>query len=115
MIDLATLTLVSDMLVRATPLILAGLAVAFAFQAGVLNIGAEGQLLIGAASATAIALAATPLLGRAVILFSLTGGAAAGALWALIAAELRRRYQVLEVISTIMPVSYTHLTLPTSD
>jgi ABC-type uncharacterized transport system permease subunit len=102
MIDLATLTLVSDMLVRATPLILAGLAVAFAFQAGVLNIGAEGQLLIGAASATAIALAATPLLGRAVILFSLTGGAAAGALWALIAAELRRRYQVLEVISTIM-------------
>ncbi|HUQ20044.1 MAG TPA: ABC transporter permease [Gemmatimonadaceae bacterium] len=102
MIDFATLTLISDMLVRATPLILAGLAVAFAFQAGVLNIGAEGQLLIGAASATSVALALTPLLGRLVLPIALIVGAIAGGLWALIAAELRRRFRVLEVISTIM-------------
>jgi len=47
MSELATIALLSDMLVRATPLIFAGLAVAVAFQAGILNIGAEGQLLIG--------------------------------------------------------------------
>lgn len=102
MIDFATLTLISDMLVRATPLILAGLAVAFAFQAGVLNIGAEGQLLIGAAAATSVALTLTPLIGRLVVVVALAAGAIAGGLWALIAAELRRRFRVLEVISTIM-------------
>jgi simple sugar transport system permease protein len=90
------------MLVRATPLILTGLAVAFAFQAGVLNIGAEGQFLVGAACATTIALFFNKAIGPSVILFSLAAGSAAGALWALIAAELRMRFRVLEVISTIM-------------
>src|SRR5262249_46221967 len=47
----------SGTLVRATPLILTGLAVALAFQSGVFNIGAEGQFLTGAAAASAIALA----------------------------------------------------------
>jgi simple sugar transport system permease protein len=102
MTDLATLALISDMLVRATPLILTGLAVALAFQAGVLNIGAEGQFLAGAACATAITLFLSAFLGSAVIIVSLAGGCAAGALWALIAAELRMRFRVLEVISTIM-------------
>lgn len=46
----------SSTLVRATPLILTGLAVAVAFQAGVFNIGAEGQFLVGAAASTALAL-----------------------------------------------------------
>jgi simple sugar transport system permease protein len=102
MTDLATLALISDMLVRATPLILTGLAVALAFQAGVLNIGAEGQFLVGAASATATTLFLSAFLGSAVIIVSLAAGCAAGALWALIAAELRMRFRVLEVISTIM-------------
>jgi simple sugar transport system permease protein len=92
----------SGTFVRATPLILTGLAVAVAFQAGVFNIGAEGQFLVGAATATALALALagwpSPLLVSAV----LAGGAAAGAAWAWIAAELRERFHVLEVISTIM-------------
>lgn len=46
----------SGTLVRATPLILTGLAVAVAFRAGVFNIGAEGQFLVGAAGGTAVAL-----------------------------------------------------------
>jgi len=100
--DLATLALISDMLVRATPLILTGLAVAFAFQAGVLNIGAEGQFLVGAACATTTALFLEGVLGSGVIVISLVAGAAAGGVWALIAAELRMRFRVLEVISTIM-------------
>ena len=92
----------SATLVRATPLIIAGLAVALAFQAGILNIGAEGQLIAGAAVAAAVGVAWGSTLGRGAILPMLVGGAILGALWAGIAAELRRRFGVLEVISTIM-------------
>lgn len=97
--------LTSATLVRAVPLILTGMAVALAFRAGVLNIGAEGQLLIGAAAATAVALG-VPNAGAAsapfVILLALLAAALGGAVWAGIAAILRTRYAVLEVISTIM-------------
>ena len=94
--------LFSGTLVRATPLILAGLAVALAFRAGVLNVGAEGQLLAGAAAAAAAGVAWGPSLGRLTLVPVLAGGAAAGALWAAAPARLRRRHGVLEVISTIM-------------
>ena len=92
----------SSTLVRATPLILTGLAVAVAFQAGVFNIGAEGQFLVGAAAATALALLVRDLWSPLLIAVVLLGGAAAGAGCAWIAAELRARFHVLEVISTIM-------------
>ena len=94
--------LTSSTLVRATPLILTGLAVALAFRAGVWNIGAEGQLLAGAATAAAVGLFATPVLGELTVVAALLVGAVVGALWAGIAAELRNRFGVLEVISTIM-------------
>jgi len=100
--DLASLAMFADMLVRATPLILAGLAIAVAFQGGVLNIGAEGQLLIGACASTAISLNLGSFLGPTTIIVALAVGALAGALWAAIAAELKNRFHVLEVISTIM-------------
>ncbi len=102
MTEFATLALFADMLVRATPLILAGLAVAVAFQGGVLNIGAEGQLLVGACTSTAISLNLGNTLGPATVIVALITGALAGAAWAAIAAELRNRFHVLEVISTIM-------------
>lgn len=102
MSDLAIVALIADMLVRATPLILTGLAVAIAFQAGVLNIGAEGQFLIGASIATAVSLMLGTRFGSAAIPVALLAGSAAGAFWAAIAAELRRQFHVLEVISTIM-------------
>ncbi|HET7551760.1 MAG TPA: ABC transporter permease [Gemmatimonadaceae bacterium] len=94
--------LTSSTLVRATPLILTGLAVAIAFRAGVWNIGAEGQLLAGAATAAAVGLFATPASGALTVVVALAVGALAGALWAWIAAYLRNRFGVLEVISTIM-------------
>jgi len=91
----------SGTLVRATPLILTGLAVAVAFRAGVFNIGAEGQFLVGAAAGTAVALNL-----HASSLVAITGalviGSIAGAGWAWIAAILRSRFHVLEVISTIL-------------
>jgi general nucleoside transport system permease protein len=98
----AELALAADALVRATPLIIAGLAVAFAFRGGVFNIGAEGQLLVGAVAATAVTLATSESIGRLSVLLALIAGAAAGAAWAWIAAELKRRFHVLEIISTIM-------------
>jgi simple sugar transport system permease protein len=92
----------SATLVRATPLILAGLGVTLAFRAGVWNIGAEGQLLVGATAAAITGLAGAPYLGSLTLPVALAAGAAAGALWAGVAAVLRQRYGVLEVISTIM-------------
>ena len=94
-------SLTSATLVRAVPLALTGCAVVIAFRAGVFNIGAEGQLLVGAAAATAVALA-MPAFGVTALVLALTAGAAAGAGWAAIAALLRSRFGVLEVISTIM-------------
>jgi ABC-type uncharacterized transport system permease subunit len=92
----------SGTLVRATPLILTGLAVAVAFRAGVFNIGAEGQFLIGAAGGTAIALVFSSLPSIVLVPGILIVGAVVGSLWAWIAAVLRARFHVLEVISTIM-------------
>ena len=94
-------SLTSATLVRAVPLMLTGGAVAIAFRAGVFNIGAEGQLLVGAAAATAVALA-LPGAGAGTALLAMMAGAIAGGLWAGIAALLRARFGVLEVISTIM-------------
>src|SRR4051794_31209031 len=92
----------SATLVRATPLILTGLSVAIAFRAGVFNIGAEGQLLMGAAAATATALSAAALPSAVLVPLVLITGAVAGGTWAGVAALLKRRFHVLEVISTIM-------------
>lgn len=95
-------SLTSGTLVRATPLVLTGLATALAFRAGVFNIGAEGQFLAGAAAAAALGVTVGPRLGHTAPLLELAAGAAAGAAWASIAAVLRSRFRVLEVISTIL-------------
>lgn len=94
-------SLTSATLVRAVPLMLTGCAVTVAFRAGIFNIGAEGQLLAGAAAATAVALA-LPHGGPVVLVLAMLAGTAAGGAWAGIAALLRARFGVLEVISTIM-------------
>jgi len=92
----------SEVGVKACPLLLTGLAIALSFQAGVWNIGVEGQLLMGALMLPALA----PYAGeRAQGLdgaLLLVAAAAMGALWAGIAGQLKRRRNVNEVISTIM-------------
>jgi simple sugar transport system permease protein len=92
----------SATLVRATPLILTGLSVTLAFTAGVMNIGAEGQLLAGATATTAVAMLAGPSSGWLTLPIALAAGGLAGSAWAYVPAWLRRRFGVLEVISTIM-------------
>lgn len=92
----------SGTLQRATPLIIVGLAVAVAFKSGVLNIGAEGQLLAGAAATITAGLAMAGWPGWISVPLELAAGMIAGAAWAGIAAVLKRRFGVLEVISTLM-------------
>ena len=98
--------IVSATLVRATPLLLTGLAVAIAFRAGVFNIGADGQFLAGATAAATIGWLGSTWTGLAPsvvgIPLALIAGALFGAAWAGVAAWLRRRFGVLEVISTLM-------------
>jgi general nucleoside transport system permease protein len=88
-------------LVRMTPLVLTGLAVALAFRAGVFNIGAEGQLYAGAIAATAVALV-LPLPAAPLVLVAVVAGFAGGAAWALIPALLRATRGVSEVVVTLM-------------
>jgi simple sugar transport system permease protein len=91
--------LISGTLVRAIPLTLVGVGIAIAFRAGVFNIGGEGQLLVGAVAATLVGLHVT---GPATVVLALIVSAVAGAAWGGIAALLRAKFGVLEVISTIM-------------
>ncbi len=92
----------SSTLVRMVPLGFAGVAVALAFRASVLNVGAEGQLLMGAATATALTQPLESVTPAIAIPLLMLGGALAGGAWGALAGVLRLRYGVLEVISTIM-------------
>lgn len=82
-----------------TPLLLAGLAVFIALRAGLFNIGAEGQFLMGAMTATWVALSLPGIWGVAL---GAVAGALAGALWAMPAGLIRAFRGGSEVISTIM-------------
>jgi simple sugar transport system permease protein len=85
---------------EAVPLLLTATAVWVAFQAGLFNIGADGQLQIGGVAAVVVALHAGS--GAPTVLLSLVAGCAAGALWATIAGALRAYVGSNEVIATIM-------------
>ncbi|QEN07587.1 ABC transporter permease [Oceanispirochaeta crateris] len=92
---------ISWTVIYATPIILTGLSVAFAFKTGLFNIGAEGQFIIGALTA-ALAGYYVPMPALLHIPFVLLCSLTAGALWGGIAGYLKARYGVNEVISTIM-------------
>lgn len=97
----------SETLVWATPYIFAGLAVALAFKAGLFNIGAEGQLALGAVATAWVGYALPKLLNTEIpalihILLAVLAGCAAGALWGGIPGWLKARASGHEVINTIM-------------
>ena len=92
---------IGNSLATATPLILTGLSVAFAFKTGLFNIGASGQMLIGGLCATALGLTLVlpkPLL----LLLMLIAAIAGGAVWGLVPGFLKARFNVHEVVATIM-------------
>ncbi len=94
---------IGNTLATATPLILTGLSVAFAFRTGLFNIGAAGQMLMGGFAATGLALTLETVLPRPLVLLcTILGGTLAGALWGLIPGLLKARFNVNEVVATIM-------------
>ncbi len=95
---------------KATPLVFAGLAVAFAFKAGLFNIGGNGQLLLGAIVAGYLGFALKGLPFIIHMPLALLGGSVAGALWAAIAGALKTYTGAHEVITTIM-LNYIALNL----
>jgi len=96
----------SDTLVKATPLILCGLGCAVAFRARLWNVGAEGQLLLGAWAATGVASFWCPAtLGAPTrLVLMAAAGLLAGAAWACLPALLRALLSVNEIISSLMLV-----------
>jgi len=93
----------ADTMVKMIPLLLVALGVAIAFRGGVINIGAEGQLIVGAVLTTYIGLQLGDRLpGPLVILIGLLAGAVMGGIWAAIPGYLKARLGVNEILSTIM-------------
>jgi ABC-type uncharacterized transport system permease subunit len=92
---------VSATLLRAAPLILTGLAVALALRMQLWNVGAEGQLLLGATGATAVFFAMPDTPAWLLIPLAAVAAAIAGGVWALIAAVPRSLVGLNEIISTL--------------
>ena len=91
-----------EIFVKACPLILTGLGCAVAFRTGFFNIGAEGQFYVGAMVSTMVILNVTSLPGVLRIIAALVLGFLAGGLWCLIAAFLKAKFNISEIIVTIM-------------
>ena len=87
---------------KATPLIFNGLALTLAFQAGLFNIGVQGQFLFGAITSAAVGYLITGLPGLAHMALALTAGVAAGALYGWLQGGLKALRGVHEVITGIM-------------
>ncbi len=93
---------VIEVLVKSTPLLLTGAAVALAFYSGYWNIGAEGQLYAGAAAAAWLGVVLKGLPPVVVIPLIIVGSGLAAALWALPPAWLKTRLNVDEVVTTLL-------------
>ena len=89
-------------LVKATPLLLVGLGICIAFRASVINIGGEGQIILGALAGTAFALAFRTWPGWLLMPAVLVIGFLGGAFWGFIPGLLKARMGVNEILSTVM-------------
>ncbi|MBE6062668.1 MAG: ABC transporter permease [Clostridium butyricum] len=94
---------IGDTLATAAPLIFTGLSVGFAFKTGLFNIGTPGQMLAGGFTATAIGLLYSDSMPRILLLSAMIiGGALAGGIWAFVPGILKAKFNVNEVVSSIM-------------
>ena len=94
----------SELAVKATPLILIALGLAVCFRSNVWNIGAEGQFILGAVFAGGVAMQAGPDTGRWIVVAILAAGIVGGMLWAAIVALLRDRFNANEILVSLMLV-----------
>jgi len=88
--------------VKATPLVLIGVALSLGFRAGVWNIGAEGQLILGAICGGGVALLFYEQQGFYILPLVLLAGVAGGMFWAAIVAWLRTRFNANEILTSLM-------------
>ena len=93
---------VAELGVKAAPLVLIGVGLAIGFRANVWNIGAEGQLILGAIVGGGIGLAAGDSTGFWILPAMILGGAVGGAFWAAIPALLKTRFNASEILTSLM-------------
>jgi simple sugar transport system permease protein len=101
----------AEVLLKATPLILCAVGLALCFRANVWNIGAEGQLIVGAVAGGAVALLATRETSSAIVIGVLLAASAGGMAWAAITALLRDRFHASEILVSLMLVYVAQLAL----
>ena len=94
----------AELTVKGTPLILIGTGLAMGFRAGVWNIGAEGQFVIGALAGGSVALALHGSSGIWIMPLMCIAGALGGMAWAAIPAFLRTRFNANEILTSLMLV-----------
>jgi simple sugar transport system permease protein len=94
----------SELMVKATPLLIIALGLAVCFRSNVWNIGAEGQFVIGAICAAGVALMADKTTGPWIVAAVLLAGVAGGILWSGIVALLRDRFNANEILVSLMLV-----------
>ncbi len=87
---------------KAVPLILVGVGICIAFRANVLNIGGEGQMVVGGLLGTLVALAFPGIPGPLMVPLVLVAGMVGGGLWGAIPGALKAYFNVNEILSTIM-------------
>ena len=92
----------AETLVKATPLLLVALGICISFRGDVINIGGEGQMIVGAVLATWIGLTFTDAPGWLIITLALFAGFLGGAVWGGIPGALKAYFNVNEILSTVM-------------
>jgi simple sugar transport system permease protein len=102
---------VGELLLKATPLMLCALGLALGFKSNVWNIGAEGQLTVGAIAGSGVALFWSSTLGHFALPFMLIAGVLGGMAWAAIPALLRTRFNTSEILVSLMLVYISQLFL----
>lgn len=107
----STLYGIGELLLKATPLILCGVGLAIGFRADVHNIGADGQLTVGAITAGCVALYFDGVEAGWVLPLMLVAGALGGMAWAAIPALLRTRFNTSEILVSLMLVYVAYLLL----
>ena len=101
---------ISELLLKATPLMLCAIGLAIGFRANIWNIGAEGQLIVGAIAASAVALYFYDSAGGPhVLILMVLAGAVGGMLWAAIPAFLKTRFNTNEILVSLMLVYVAQL------
>ncbi len=94
----------SQLFVKASPLILIAMGLSLGFRAGVWNIGAEGQFIVGAIAGGAVGLALWGSTGWWILPLMALAAALGGALWALVPAVLKIRFNANEILVSLMLV-----------